>query len=116
MKVAKQRQSKIVEYTVAQINKKKQLQSQASRLSRCWNLIKRLAGILIFFGILFLILKPVVYRKMGWEIKPATPSDQHPRTFESPRHEDPRREQVFRSRMTPEEVEQAEKERLRESM
>ena len=69
MKVAKERQQVIVNFQVQEINKKKQLQSQAGRLSRCMTLLKRLAGILIILGILFLVFKPHVYKKLGWELK-----------------------------------------------
>jgi hypothetical protein len=40
-------------------------------------LLKRLAGILIILGILFLVFKPHVYKKLGWELKTpaADPAD-----------------------------------------
>ncbi len=76
---------------------------------------------MIVLGILFLVLRPVVYRKLGWELKaPETtatdPVDdlkyETPEKEEVPRHEGP----GFRARMTPEEIELAERELLREKM
>ena len=118
MKVAKERQQVIVNFQVQEINKKKLLQSQAGRLSRCMTLLKRLGGILIILGILFLVFKPHVYKKLGWELKTpaANPADDlqfdAPDTQEVPRHEEP----GFRARLTPEDIERREKELLNEKM
>jgi len=110
-----------VDFQVQEINKKKLLQSQAGRLSRCKTLLKRLAGILIILGILFLVFKPHVYKKLGWELKSpettaADPADDlkfdAPDTQEVPRHEGP----GFRARLTPEDIERREKELLNEKM
>lgn len=76
---------------------------------------------MIILGILYLVLRPIVYKKFGWELKtPSTnatdPADdmkfEAPESQEVPRHEEPR----FRARMTPEEIEQREMELLKEKM
>ena len=78
MRVAKARQKVIIDFTVDQINKKKALQSQASKVSRCWTFLKKVFGILVVLGILFAFLRPAIYRKMGWELSPPRPDEAAP--------------------------------------
>jgi hypothetical protein len=76
---------------------------------------------LVVLGILYLVLRPIVYKKFGWELNPPSstatdPADdlnfEAPESQEVPRHEGP----GFRARMTPEEIELREKELLKEKM
>jgi hypothetical protein len=82
MKVARARQKFIIDFQVEQIAKKKALESQAGKLSRCWSFLKKVFGILIVLAILFALLRPVIYRKLGWDLTKPVPDVEPTEGFE----------------------------------
>ena len=116
-RVAKARQQFIIDHNVEIVNKKKALNSNQGKVSRCWGLLKRVVPTLIFLALVFYMLRGPIYRRMGWETNKFQSNSTLTDDISGEHNIPPRKQQEhvnYAKRMTPEEIEKAELEMLKE--
>ncbi len=101
---------------MAVINRKKDLENNSGKIARCWNLLRKLFFAILILGFLWIMFKPKIYKKMGWELQTQstfneTYVEEDLNTFTPPPEE--QQNNIFNKKLTPEEIEAAEKELLK---